>query len=327
MIVPCTYPGIDSNVYKTSEALSGPSFHISSDAAFGKYAPSAPECDYRRLLLSANKKTFSGPFSKKLRQRTGSPQPVARQLSCLGTNIRSLLSVENSYSFHKILEETKPDFFFLVETWHKEASASLLRNQNYRILLSESVADRRGGGVAIVHNAQLIVTPLFPEFHSRNFLLARLSSISAHPIILMAVYFPPDHSRKDEMIAYVVRVLDYLRSRYGSFALLAFGDLNADLTDSSPKAAKGCSKLLRMIRSNGVKVHAEYAAGTATRVQGSRASYLDYFLSTGVEVKERALHRRSGWHIRSQDYLLSHQKYHSSHEAKAKAKAKAKDLF
>jgi len=197
-----------------------------------------------------------------------------------------LLSLENSYSFHKVLEEAKPDLFFLIETWHKDANASLLRNQNYRILLSES-ADQRGGGVAIVYNARLIVTPLFPEFHSRNFLLARLSSISAHPIVLMAIYFPPDRARKEEMIAHVFRVLDYLNSRYGSFGLLAFGDLNADLSDSSSKAAaKGCSKLLRMIRSNGLKIHAETAPGAATRVQGSKASYLDYFLSTGVEVKE-----------------------------------------
>ncbi len=283
LIAPCTYPGLYSNVFKINEASNGLPFHISSDAAFGKHAPSAPGCDYFRLLLSANKQ-FSESSGKDRRQQAGVPQPVAYQLVCLGTNIRSLLSLENSYSFHRVLEGAKPDLFFLVETWHKEANASLLRNQNYRILLSES-ADQRGGGVAIVHNAQLIVTPLFPEFHSRNFLLARLSSISAHPVILMAVYFPPDHARKEEMIAHVIRVLDYLHSRYGSFGLLAFGDLNTDLLGSSPEAKKGCSKLLRMIRSYGLKVHAETASGTATRVQGSRASYLDYFLSTGVEVK------------------------------------------
>ena len=96
-----------------------------------------------------------------------------------------------------------------------------------------------GGGVAIVYKSSFIVSPLFPEFHSRNLLLARLSSLTADPIILMAVYFPPDHSRHIEMTAHVARVLDFLRVRYGSFGLLVFGDLNTDLSKRAFQGSKG----------------------------------------------------------------------------------------
>jgi len=66
--------------------------------------------------------------------------------------------------------------------------------------------------------------------------------------------------------------------------LLAFGALNSDLTNNHLKPAGDRSKLLRVIKFNGLSVHAAKGADTATRVQGSKTSYLDYFLSMGVEV-------------------------------------------
>lgn len=280
MIGHCAYPDLfitnSYEVYKAPREL----LYIPSDAAPGKRAPSASGCNQFGHSSSVNE-PVPDPFR-------GTFQPKVPSLACYGSNIRSLISSENSYSFHKVLEESQPDLFFLVETWHKQANPSLLRNQNYRILLSEP-DDRRGGGVAIVHNSKLIVTPLFREFHSRNFLLARLSSVTAHPVVLMAIYFPPDHARKLEMIAHVIRVLDFLHSRYKSFGLLAFGDLNADLSESSSKVTRGRSKLLRMIKSNGLSIHMAEEPGTATRFQGTKASYLDYFLSAGVKVSELAV--------------------------------------
>jgi len=234
-------------MYITSPGFS----HISSEAALGKRASPVSRCE--------------------------------QKLACSGANIRSLTCSESSYSFHRVPEQDKPDLLFLIETWHQENSPRLLLDQNYRILLSKT-DDQRGGGVAIVHSSRLIVTPLFREFHSRNFLLARLSSVTARPIILIAVYFPPDQARKRQMIAHVVRVLDFLHSRYRSFGLLTFGDLNSDFFDNSSKDAENRSKLLKVLKSNGLSVHAAKEPGTATRVQGSKASYLDYFLSMNVEV-------------------------------------------
>jgi len=117
---------------------------------------------------------------------------VNRRLSCVGTNIRSLYAPENFYSLNKLMEDENPDIVFINETWHQEKDLKPLPNRNYSILHSQ-IDGSRGGGVAILHRNTLIITPLFAEFHCRNFLLARLSSRSSKPILLLCIYFPPDH--------------------------------------------------------------------------------------------------------------------------------------
>jgi hypothetical protein len=208
-----------------------------------------------------------------------------------GANVRSLFSLENSYTVHRILEQQQPDFLFAIETWHHQEDTNKLINKEYRILLSQS-DEQRGGGVAIIYKNDLIVAPLFPEFHSRNFLLARLSSRSGCPLILLAVYFSPDHSRKLEMIAHLVRVLEYLRSRYKSFGLIAFGDLNTDFAKNSQPS--DCKRMLRMVQACGLKIHRDLDPNAATRYQGNARSYLDYFLTTGVKLSKVSVGEKVG---------------------------------
>ena len=71
---------------------------------------------------------------------------------------------------------------FINETWHHEGQSRTLPNKKYTVLLSTS-AEERGGGVAIIHRSDWIVKPLFPEFHCRNFILARPKT---HPESLYA---------------------------------------------------------------------------------------------------------------------------------------------
>jgi len=104
------------------------------------------------------------------------------------------------------------------------------------------------------------------------------------------------------MTAHVARVIEFLRSRYGSFGLLVFGDLNTDLSKSTSQASKGYSRTLEMINSQGLSVHFAKEPGSATRVQGSKSSYLDYFLSAGVEVALLKVGNRIG---RSDHHLIS----------------------
>jgi len=125
------------------------------------------------------------------------------------------------------MEDENPDIVFINETWHQEKDLKPLPNRNYSILHSQ-IDGSRGGGVAILHRNTLIITPLFAEFHCRNFLLARLSSRSSKPILLLCIYFPPDHHRKLEMLAKLSRITEFLRARYSTFSLLCFGDLNTD---------------------------------------------------------------------------------------------------
>lgn len=191
--------------------------------------------------------------------------------------MRSLFSQENSYAIHRILEHQQPDFFFAVETWHQPESSNSLLNKEYKILLSP-YDNQRGGGVAIIYKSDFIVAPLFPEFHTRNFLLARLSSQADWPVLLLAVYFPPDYTRKLEMVTHMIRVLEYLRSRYKSFGLIVFGDLNTDFARGSETS--DCKRMLRMVQSCGLEIHRDPSPNSATRCQSSTRSYLDYFLTT-----------------------------------------------
>jgi hypothetical protein len=147
-----------------------------------------------------------------------------------------------------------------------------LLNKKYQALFSQC-CDQKGGGVAIIHKSDLILVPLFPEFHSRNFLLVRLSSQSSWPVLLLAVYFPPDHARKQEMIAHVIRTLEYLRARYRSFGLIVFGDLNSDFT-RNPESPD-CKRMMKMIRACSLEIHRDHNPKAVTRSQGSKSSYLD----------------------------------------------------
>jgi len=146
-----------------------------------------------------------------------------QSLRCFGANLRSMVAPANSYSLNKFLEEEVPDLMFVVETWHREPL--LLPNRGYNILLSPADGER-AGGVGIISRYPLIVMPLFPEFHTRNLILARLSSKNTNPILLLCVYIPPDLDRKKEMIGHICRVIEFLNERYSSFSLLGFGDLN-----------------------------------------------------------------------------------------------------
>jgi len=167
----------------------------------------------------------------------------------MGTNIRSLYAAENFYALNKLLEDKKPDIVFINESWHQEEEKSKpLPNKNYCILLFQ-IDSSKGGGVAILHRSTMIVIPLFSEFHCRNFLLARVSSLSSKPVFLLSIYLPPDHNRKIEMLAKLSRVTEFLRARYCSFCLLGFGDLNSDLV-SAPTDADSKRALATLKRCN-----------------------------------------------------------------------------
>jgi len=124
-----------------------------------------------------------------------SPRKNESPLACFGTNIRSMVAPANAYSLNKFLEDHEPDILFLIETWHREGHQSSLPDRGYGVILSP-LDDMRAGGVGIVFRKPLIVTPLFQEFHTRNLVIARLSSSQGEPIILMSFYIPPDHQRR-----------------------------------------------------------------------------------------------------------------------------------
>jgi exonuclease III len=135
---------------------------------------------------------------------------------------------ENSYALCKFLEEQNPDIMFLNETWHQGDQSWTPPNRNYNCLLSTANGER-AGGVAIVFKSSLIVVPLSLELHTRNLLLARLSSATAFPVILICIYFPPDQERKTELMPRLARIMEFIKNRFSSHSIFGCGDLNADL--------------------------------------------------------------------------------------------------
>ncbi len=82
------------------------------------------------------------------------------------------------------------------------------------------------------------------------------------------------------MYSSLSRVLDFLKNRYQSFSLVAFGDLNADLVND-PLAL--CSrKFFKLAHSFGLSLRSFGQEGAATRAQGRKASCLDSFFTTGA---------------------------------------------
>jgi hypothetical protein len=185
------------------------------------------------------------------------------------------------YSLNKFLEDHKPDILFLVETWHREGQSSL-PNREYGVVLSP-LDDKRAGGVGIIYRKPLIVTPLFQEFHTRNLVVARLSSSHGEPVILMSIYIPPDHQRKQEAISHLCRVIEFMRQKYSTFSLLGFGDLNTDLMKAPPSSA--AKSMMRILSQHRVTAHT-YETGTDchTRRQGDQGSHIDYFVSIGANL-------------------------------------------
>lgn len=244
-------------------------------APLSKQVAEPPKSKQQKRISSAEPRALSeasGP------RNTGT---YSKSLYCVGANIRSLYAVENFYALNGLLEDKNPDVVFIVETWHQEEEPKPLPNKNYNILLSR-IDSSRGGGVAILHRSTLIVVPLFPEFHCRNFLLTRVSSLSARPIFLLCAYFPPDHGRKVEMLAKLSRVIEFLRARYSSFSLLGFGDLNSDLVNAP--ASPDSKRALAALKRCNISLAFSDRDGAYTRSQSGRQSYLDYFLSVNVEV-------------------------------------------
>ena len=192
-----------------------------------------------------------------------------------------MVAPANMYSLNKFLEDHKPDILFLVETWHREGQSSL-PNREYGVVLSP-LDDKRAGGVGIIYRKPLIVTPLFQEFHTRNLVIARLSSSHGEPVILMSIYIPPDHQRRQEAISHLCRVIEFMRQKYSTFSLLGFGDLNTDLMKAPPSSA--AKNMMRILSQHRVTAHTyETGADCHTRRQGDQGSHIDYFVSIGANL-------------------------------------------
>ena len=203
-----------------------------------------------------------------------------RQSLCLvGLNIRSLFKVGNIYSVYKLLGQRNPDILLLNETWHDALSKRTLLDSRYNLLLSDG--EGSGGGVGIIAKKALLLMPLFPEFHNRNLMMFRLSSLKETcPMIILAVYFPPDERRWDT-VSHLSRIVEFLKTRYSSFNLVGYCDLNADL--KSPAMCSSAKRINRALSRIGIRVCMSSNA-TYTRLQGAHRSYLDYFLTINVEL-------------------------------------------
>ena len=147
----------------------------------------------------------------------------------------------------------------------------------------------RSGGVAIVYKSYLIISPLFSEFHCRNFLLARISSLSMKPLLLMCIYIPPDSERRETLLSKLTRVMQYLNERYKQFS---YGDLNADF--SSLHETTHTKKMSLLLDSNGITLHRDKTTGVFTRKQGNNGYYLDYFFTVGASVSDMLIKRAIG---------------------------------
>ena len=61
--------------------------------------------------------------------------------------------------------------------------------------------------------------------------------------------------------------------------------MNSDFTrnlESPPPP--DCKRMMKMIRACSLEIHRDHNPKAVTRSQGSKSSYLDYFLSTGVKI-------------------------------------------
>ena len=123
--------------------------------------------------------------------------------------------------------------------------------------------------------------PLFTEFHNRNFLMSRLSSSETiGPLILIVIYFPPDE-RRWESVSHLARVVEFLKSRYSSFNLVGYGDLNADLSATRPSSST--KRIRAALTRLGLRTH-KSPGELYTRLQGDHRSYLDYFLTINAQL-------------------------------------------
>ena len=208
----------------------------------------------------------SGDLTHNLNERASKPTDGTSlgNLRFCGANLRSMFAPGNFYSLNHFLKTEKPDIMLVSETWHVEESRTSLPHKQYSILFSPHDGVK-AEGVAIIYRRPLIVAPLFKEFHNKNLILARISSASSKPMILLSVYIPPNQPRRKEAIAHLVRTIEFLHQRYASFGLLGFGDLNADLM--SPTASPKAQHISQALAQCGIRIEVYHRGEKYTRVR------------------------------------------------------------
>ena len=140
-----------------------------------------------------------------------------------------------------------------------------------------------------MHRTSMLVKSIFPELHTRNLLLARLSSLQSAPMIFICAYIPPDLDRRKQALEHLGHVMEFLIRRYSIFSVLAFADLNADLMSSTETGM--ARKTSAFLKQYGLEAH---SSTSHTRTQGSKASHLDYFITKGVEIRGIKVGERFG---------------------------------
>lgn len=168
--------------------------------------------------------------------------------------------------------DKKLDFMCLVETWHKPGDYSVLNEacpQGY-CYLEKARRSGRGGGLAVIHRAELKLSPLpLPDFISMECLAFKCKP--PHSMTVLLIYRPPkSHS------LFLTEIHDLLTSLCSvSSNIVIIGDVNIHVDNPSCQLSREFLSLLDCL---GLQQHVKAPTHT-------RGHTLDLVITDSVPIK------------------------------------------
>lgn len=199
-------------------------------------------------------------------KRTGAGRTVDETVvTAYGWNCRTAASPANQECIRNFLDKVNPDFLILNEC----------RKINKRVVIGKShrMIENGGGKVAILYSARHSVHPILQEMCDDYNVICKCNS-EKKSVIVYGVYVPPDSEHKNRLIELAHR-LRIIRQKYAELQLILFGDLNI--------LRKDLEKEFESVRALGFKLWYQKGECAFTRMEGEKMSYLDYFITYGVE--------------------------------------------
>ena len=210
-------------------------------------------------------------------KKTGAGRKVDESVvTVYGWNCRTAASPANQECIRNFLDKVNPDFLILNEC----------RKIHRRVVIGKShkMIENGGGKVAILYSAKHSVHPILQEMSDEYNIICKCNS-EGNSVIIYGVYVPPDADHKNRMreLAHRLRII---KQKYAELQLILFGDLNIPRDELETEFLS--------VKSLGFKLWYQRGECAFTRIEGEKMSYLDYFITYGIDEAELEIQKPIG---------------------------------
>ena len=210
-------------------------------------------------------------------KKAGAKPDDDQMIRAYGWNSRTAASDSNKECIKNFLDKKDPDFLLLNECRKY--------GNGYNVVSTHKTIGDGKGKVALMYSVRFSVHPILQELHNEYNLICKCNSDKGS-VIIYVVYLPPDEEHNSNLHELKHR-LRTIRQRYSDMALILFGDLNMQRHEAK-KEFKDTTDI-------GFKLWYEESELAYTRSEKECRSYLDYFITYGVEGADMEIQKPIGF--------------------------------